>query len=187
MLKKLTIYFLSLMFVLGGINTIYAIDGKQNISDNEIELQANDNTFLTDLSDDDYAELGKYKIEKIKDNIYHLDEGTKALPGEAIDDNDNMTTPSSMYFIIEDEGVILIELGNGAPLGSEDEANAKTIIESIVGKKSLTILITHNHGDHTGFGTSTTLFENIDVKEVYISEPDYEGSVTVLKQFVMPV
>ena len=181
--KKFLISSLCLMFALGGVSAIYAIEDDSKVPE-IAEFQVGDNAFLADLQDDGYAELGKYKVEKIKDNIYHWDEGTTALPGGAYDDEGNMNNPSSMYFIVEDNDVILVDLGNGAAKDSEDEANAKTIVESMVGDKPLTILITHNHGDHTGFGTSTVVFENINVEEVYISEPDYDGAVTALQQFV---
>lgn len=185
MLKKLLMCSLSLMLALSGTTLVHAENGEQETEANEeVEMKAGDNEFLKDLNDDGYAELGKYKVEKIKENIYHWDEGTKSLPGGATDENGNMNNPSSMYFVVEEEGVILIDLGNGAVTGSEDEKNAKTIIESMVGAKPLTILVTHSHADHTGFGKSSVVFENVNVENVYISAPDYDAASADLKQFM---
>ena len=183
MFKKIMISSLCFMFALSGINVVHAEDEEPD-PEEVVTLEAGDSEFLADLNEDGSAELGKYKVEKIKDNIYHWDEETKALPGGATDDDGNFNNPSSMYFVLGEEGVILIDLGNGAEAGSEDEKNAKTIVESMVGDKPLTILITHSHGDHTGFGKSTTLFENINVEAVYISEPDYAAASKALQQFV---
>jgi len=172
------------MVALGGINVVHAEDGEpETTTPDEVEITAGDDEFLADLADDGYAELGKYKVEKIKENIYHWDEGTKALPGGATDAEGNFNNPSSMYFVLGEDGVVLVDLGNGAAAGSEDEANAKAIVESMVGNKPLTILITHSHGDHTGFGRSTAVFENINVEAVYVSEPDYELASEALQQF----
>lgn len=149
----------------------------------EPKSDESEKAFLTDLNEaDGYAELGKYKVEKMTDKIYHWDEGTKDLPGGATNSSGAMNNPSSMYFVVEDSGVVLVDLGNGAT-EEEDLANAKTIVQAMVGDKPLTILITHNHGDHTGFGRSTSVFENVNVEKVYISDKDYDGSLKALEQF----
>ena len=185
MLKKIMISALSFVFALSVVDAVYAIGGASEPENSDpITARIGENEFLDDLNDDGYAELGKYKVEKIKDNIYHWDEGTKALPGGAEDAEGNMNNPSSMYFIEDEDGVILIDLGNGAEAGSEDENNAKTIVESMVGSKPLTVLLTHSHGDHTGFAKSTAVFENINVEQVYISDLDYASAEAALKNFV---
>ncbi len=166
-LKKKLIISLSFLFALGNVSVIQA--------------HADENDFLTDLADDGYAELGRYKVEEIKDNVYHWDEETEALPGGAYDEDGNMNNPSSMYFITDDTGVILVDLGNGSS-DEEDIQNAKTIVESIVGDKPLTIIITHSHSDHTGYGNST-IFENVNVEKVIVSAPDYDDAYDAISQF----
>lgn len=179
--KKFFISSLSLIFALSGIGAIQAQE-KQEVPSNVVQLNAEGNAFLTDLNDDGYAELGRYKVEKIKDNIYHWDEGTKKLPGGAVDDNGVSNNPSSMYFVLEDDGVLLVDLGNGSQ-NNEDIQNAKTIVNSMAGDKPLSIIITHSHGDHTGFGRSETVFEDVTVDQVYISNPDYAAAADAISQF----
>lgn len=177
--KKFFTCSLSLLVALSGIGAVQA-QGEQKKNPSN-DLLGNNNSFLEDLNDG-YAELGRYKVEKINDNVYHWDEGTKDLPGGATDDKGVMNNPSSMYFVVDENGVILVDLGNGSQK-EEDINNAKTIIKSMKGDKPLSIIITHNHGDHVGFGKSDDLFNDIEVDNVYISEPDYNGAYDAIKQF----
>lgn len=147
----------------------------------QVELNAEGNDFLKDLLEDGYAELGRYKVEKIKDNVYHWDEGTKDLPGGATDSSGNMNNPSSMYFVLDEEGTILVDLGNGSKV-EEDIANAKTIIQSLTVNNHLSVILTHSHPDHVGWGY-TNVFEGLTVDALYVSEPDYEASKDAIKQF----
>lgn len=182
--KKIFFGYLSIMFAFSTISAIQAEDiQKSNPAvPKEIVLNETGNAFLADLNEDGYAELGRYKVEKIKDNIYHWDEGTKKLPGGAVDDNGVSNNPSSMYFVLEDDGVLLVDLGNGSQ-NNEDIQNAKTIVNSMTGNKPLSIIITHSHGDHTGFGRSETVFEDVTVEQVYISNPDYAAAAGAISQF----
>ena len=136
--------------------------------------------FWTDLNEDGYVEVGKYKVEKIKENVYHMDEGIQALPGGANDEAGNMNNPSSIYFVEREDEVLMVDLGNPAGTGVND---AKTIVKEMVGAKKLSILITHSHGDHTGLGLSTDVFDGIDVNKVYVSKPDQAAASSALAQF----
>ena len=44
----------------------------------------------------------------------------------------------------------------------------------MTGDKHLSIIITHSHGDHTGFGRSKEVFSNVTVDNVYVSDADYD-------------
>lgn len=68
--------------------------------------------FWTDLNEDGYVEVGKYKVEKIKENVYHMDEDIQALPGGANDEAGNMNNPSSIYFVEREDEVLMVDLGN---------------------------------------------------------------------------
>ena len=136
--------------------------------------------FWDDLNEDGYVEVGKYKVEKIKENVYHMDEGIQALPGGANDEAGNMNNPSSIYFVERDDEVLMVDLGNPAGTGVND---AKTIVKEMVGAKKLSILITHSHGDHTGLGLSTEVFDGINVNKVYVSKPDQAAASSALAQF----
>ena len=187
MFKKMLIGSLCALLSLSGIKVIHA-EEEQDVKspDNKIESKAGDQKFLEDLNADGYAELGRYKVEKLKDNIYHWDEGTRSLPGGATDGEGNMNNPSSMYFIVDEDGVILVDLGNGSK-DPNDLKNAKTIVKSMVGTKPLTILLTHNHGDHVGFASTdvSNIFDDVNVEKVYISTLDYnDDAKKALKQFV---
>lgn len=136
--------------------------------------------FWTDLNEDGYVEVGKYKVEKIKENVYHMDEDIQALPGGANDESGNMNNPSSIYFVERDDEVLMVDLGNPAGTGVND---AKTIVKEMVGTKKLSILITHSHGDHTGLGLSKEVFDGINVNKVYVSKPDQAAASSALTQF----
>lgn len=74
------------MFALSGISVVQAQNtGEQTNSDISelLTLDENNSEFLKTLMKDGYAELGRYKVEKIKDNVYHWDEGTKKLPSRS--------------------------------------------------------------------------------------------------------
>ena len=184
--KKVFISSLSIMFALSGISVVQAQNTGEQKTNSDISelltLDENNSEFLKTLMKDGYAELGRYKVEKIKDNVYHWDEGTKKLPGGATDENGAMNNPSSMYFVLSEDGVVLVDLGNGSQ-NEEDIQNAKTIVESMTGDKHLSIIITHSHGDHTGFGRSKEVFSNVTVDNVYVSDADYDVAFEAISQF----
>lgn len=138
-------------------------------------------TFLETLTRDGYAEVGKYKVEKIIDNVYHMDESTLALPGGSTDSDGNMNNPSSIYFVIDDEEVLIIDSGN--PASEDKETDAKIITEALTAGKPVTIAYTHGHGDHTGLARSSTVFENVNVKRVYIAQADLPAASEAIAQF----
>ena len=84
--KKVFISSLSIMFALSGISVVQAQNTGEQKTNSDISelltLDENNSEFLKTLMKDGYAELGRYKVEKIKDNVYHWDEGTKKLPWE---------------------------------------------------------------------------------------------------------
>lgn len=125
--KKVFISSLSIMFALSGISVVQAQNTGEQKTNSDISelltLDENNSEFLKTLMKDGYAELGRYKVEKIKDNVYHWDEGTKKLPGGATDENGAMNNPSSMYFVFTEDGVVLVDLGNG----SQNEEVFKTL------------------------------------------------------------
>lgn len=144
-------------------------------------ILAVDGDFWSILNSEGSVEYGTYKIEKIKDGIYHMDESTEALPGGATDSDGNINNPSSIYFIEGDDTVLMVDLGN--PVSGNSELFAKQVVEEMVGDKTLSIVVTHSHSDHTGLGASSTVFEGINVDKVYISEADYEAASSTLSQF----
>lgn len=137
--------------------------------------------FLSALNANGYAEVGGYKVKKIKDNVYCMDEATKSLPGGAKDADGNMNNPSSIYFVESDNDVLVVDLGN--PAAGEKETDVKIIFEAMTGSKNVTIAITHGHGDHTGLGRSEAVFENVKVDAVYMGAEDIASAVDALKQF----
>ena len=152
--------------------------------DDGISLQADggptSEEFWDELNKEGYVELGKYKVEKIKDNVYHMDESTKELPGGATDSEGNMNNPSSIYFVERDDSVLMVDLGNPA---GDSKWDAKTIVDYMVGEKTLSIVLTHSHGDHTGLGQSSEVFADVTVDKVYIGSPDKDTASSALTQF----
>lgn len=148
----------------------------------ERDLEAEKAAFLEDLSEDGYAEVGTYKVELIKEGVYHMDEGIQSNPGGDVDENGVFHNPSSMYFVDEGEEVLMVD--NGNPAQGDAEMDAKVIVEAMTAGKPLTILYTHSHGDHTGLALSGTVFENVDVVKAYIGEPDLETGKEAIAQFL---
>ena len=74
-------FFSSVMSALSGISVVQAQNTGEQKTNSDISelltLDENNSEFLKTLMKDGYAELGRYKVEKIKDNVYHWDEGTK--------------------------------------------------------------------------------------------------------------
>ncbi len=146
------------------------------------DLAKEEQTFRQALDTDGYGEVGKYKVEKIKDHVYHMDEGTKALPGGATDSDGNMNNPSSIYFVESDNSILMVDLGN--PASGEAETDAQIIVEAMTKGKNVDIVLTHSHGDHTGLARSKAVFSNVNVDNVYIGEPDYDSAKEAIQQFV---
>lgn len=142
--------------------------------DENAEKQA----FLETLEKEGYAEVGAYKVEKIKDNIYHMDEGIKALPGGATDADGNRNNPSSIYFVVEDNEILIVDGGNRPDDGSEKEADARIIVEAMTGDRQITYAYSHGHVDHVGLTWNPAVFANIkdQFKVLYMHEADYVDS-----------
>ncbi len=147
----------------------------------ERDVDAEKAAFLETLQTDGYAEVGTYKVEEIIDDVYHMDESTLGLPGGAIDEDGNMNNPSSIYFVVEDDEVLIVD--NGNPAEGDAETDAKIIMEALTDGKDVTMVYTHGHGDHTGLAQSTAVFENVNVQKVYISEADLEAASEAIAQF----
>ena len=145
------------------------------------DLEAEKAAFLEDLADG-YAEVGVYKVELIKDGVYHMDEETEAVPGGYVDEAGNFNNPSSIYFV-DDGGEVLI-VDNGNPAEGEAELDAKVIMEAMTDGKPVTMVYTHSHGDHTGLARSEVVFENVDVQKAYIGAPDLETASEAIGQFL---
>lgn len=145
------------------------------------DLEAEKAAFLETLQAEGRAEVGVWKVERIRDNVYHMDEDTVGNPGGSISPEGVFNNPSSIYFIVEEGEVLIVDLGN--PTFGEGETDAKVIMEAMTAGKPVTILLTHSHGDHTGLGRSTAVFENIDVQKVLIGAPDLETAMDAIGQF----
>jgi glyoxylase-like metal-dependent hydrolase (beta-lactamase superfamily II) len=112
-----------------------------------------------------------------------MDEETKEVPGGAnIPDykdretgeekTEVMNNPSSMYFVVTDNEVVMID--GGDVLRSEEKyESAKSIIQAMTDGKPLTFIITHGHSDHVRMITTEGVLDDIDVKAVYIGADDY--------------
>ena len=119
-----------------------------------------------------YKEYGRYKIELLKKDVYHIDENTKAIPAGAMEEDGSYNNPSSMYLILNELGAVLVDLGYG-PKSEQDLFNFQNLLETFIGNKPLTILFTHNHFDHIGFLKHLEVFANIKLENIYISKKDF--------------
>lgn len=82
-----------------------------------------------------------YSIEKLKDNVYHINDYSKSPGGK------NGLNPASMYLIKGSEKSLLIDAGN-KNIKARKELLA--IVNQLRGTTPLEIAVTHNHEDHTG-------------------------------------
>ncbi|MBR4163790.1 MAG: MBL fold metallo-hydrolase, partial [Solobacterium sp.] len=155
----------------------------EEVAEGENDLESQKTAFLETLEKDGYAEFGAYHVEKIKDGVYHMDEELKSCPGGAnlpdyvdIDTGETktgvMNNPSSMYFVVTDNEVVMID-GGDVLRSQEKFDSAKAIIEAMTGEKPLTFIITHGHSDHVRMVTTEGVLDNVNVKAVYIGKDDY--------------
>lgn len=166
MRKKLGINILAATMVLMlGIGNVSALGTGTRDLENEKSL------LIEDLKDG-YGEVGKYKIEEITDGVYHMDEGTKALPGGANDENGNMNNPSSIYFVDEGDSVLIVDGGNPVWNNEILSQDAQIIVEAICQEKKVDVVFTHGHYDHLGLQWSNSIMENINLNNIYIEERD---------------
>ena len=95
----------------------------EEVAEGENDLESQKAAFLETLENDGYAEFGAYHVEKIKDGVYHMDEELKSCPGGAnlpdyvdIETGETktgvMNNPSSMYFVVTDNEVVMIDGGD---------------------------------------------------------------------------
>ena len=155
----------------------------------ERDIEAEKAAFKAALEKDGYAEMGSYKVELMRDGVYHMDEETKAYPGgstlAAYIDRETgeektgvMNNPSSMYFVVTDNEVVMID--GGDVLRSEEKfQSAKAIIEVMTDGKPLTFIITHGHSDHVRMITTAGVLDDVNVKAVYVDEADYKDGYVV--------
>ena len=127
--------------------------------------------FWKALNEKGIVENDTYKVERIRDNVYHMDEGTSALPGGATKDG-VMNNPSSIYFVVDGDEVLMIDLGNPVTAGTPAAKDAKEVIDEFAKGKNLTIALTHSHPDHVGLGMTPELFADTTVQKIYVSEAD---------------
>ncbi|WP_288596182.1 MBL fold metallo-hydrolase [uncultured Thomasclavelia sp.] len=127
---------------------------------------------LIDADLNQYFEVGSLRIRKIQNNVFEIDEATTTVPANGPTNN-----CSSMYLIINENSATLIDAGNGQGEGTLNknfkEEDMKTILEKIVGNRSLKIILTHRHIDHIGLLTNGTTVIPSDTT-IYIHEDDLE-------------
>ena len=127
--------------------------------------------FWKALNEKGIVENDTYKVERIRDNVYHMDEETSTLPGGATKDG-VMNNPSSIYFVVDGDEVLMIDLGNPVTAGTPAAKDAKEVIDEFAKGKNLTIALTHSHPDHVGLGMTPELFADTTVQKIYVSEAD---------------
>ncbi|MBQ9824658.1 MAG: MBL fold metallo-hydrolase, partial [Solobacterium sp.] len=154
----------------------------------ERDIEAEKEAFKAALEKDGYAEIGSYKVEKMRDGVYHMDEETKAFPGGSTLDpyidrvtgeevSNVMNNPSSMYFVVTDNEVVMID-GGDVLRSQEKYDSAKAILDVMTDGKPLTFIITHGHSDHVRMITTEGVLDDINVKAIYVGEDDYvDGQV----------
>ena len=149
----------------------------------ERDIEAEKAAFKAALEADNYAEMGSWKVELMKDGIYHMDEETKAVPGGATipDYKDRVTgetvsgvmnNPSSIYFVVTENALTVID-GGDVLRSQEKYDSAKAILEVMSDGKPITFLITHGHSDHVRMITTEGVLDGLDIEGVYIGADDY--------------
>lgn len=144
-------------------------------NETERDLDAESTKFLETVTKDGYAEVGQFKVEKIKDNIYHMDEGTKALPGGAVNEQGVMNNPSSIYFVVEENDLLIVDGGNPAGDDISKKFDAKVIVNAFGKNKNIFFALTHNHGDHVGLLVDQEVLSDLNLKAVYVDRKDAYG------------
>lgn len=144
-------------------------DTTDSVADRDLEAEKTE--FLDTLNQDGYAEVGAYKVEKIKDNIYHMDEATKSLPGGATNEKGDMNNPSSVYFVTDGNSLLIVDGGN-----PNSDANyvfdRKVIVEALGQGKEVSFALTHKHGDHVGLLVDQEILSGINLQAVYVDNKD---------------
>ena len=132
--------------------------------------------FLAALEQEGYAEHGYYSVENLGNQIYHMHEGTKTVPPGTLrnpGDPASMNNPSSVYFAVEGDELLVIDGGNIPAEGSAAEKDAKFILDTFGENKKVSFALTHSHGDHIGLLMNRSVTENLEIKAVYLGREDY--------------
>jgi glyoxylase-like metal-dependent hydrolase (beta-lactamase superfamily II)/poly(3-hydroxybutyrate) depolymerase len=149
--------------------------------DTQAKREEQKENFTASLATDGYAEVGEYKVSLIEgtSNVYLMDEETVEDPG-GFRENGSMNNPSSIYIVVEENEVLIVDGGNPIDLTTEADKleDAAFILskmtESADGtKKTTTAILTHSHYDHVGLFSDETLLEAMNLQTLYIAENDY--------------
>ena len=135
-----------------------------------------EDTMLNTLLEKGYVETENLGVTKVSgelgviEGVYHVDESLQDCPG-SVDNNG-----SSMYFIVDEKEVLLIDAGNG--FYSND---FQLVLDMLTKDRTLEVALTHNHGDHVGELKNKTIPTGT---KVYMTKADYSDSMMeVLKDY----
>lgn len=127
-----TIIFLSLMFLFPSISSnAQVIDHAPKFS-GKVKVPKKDGETKVEAY---------YSVEKLRDNVYHINDYSKSPGGK------KGINPASMYLIKGSDKALLIDGGNKNIKARKELA---AIVNKLRGTTPLEIAVTHNHEDHTG-------------------------------------
>lgn len=138
-------------------------------------MNHNMNEFMRILEKDGYAETKCFKVEKLAEKIYHMDEGTSIHPAGCLmnpDDPSSMNNPSSIYFVKGEHELLVIDGGNIPEAGSDKEECARMILEAMAQDRTVSFALTHGHGDHIGLLMNREIVKNLKIGTIYIGKGD---------------
>ena len=78
----------------------------------------------------DYYENGSFRVTKVQENIFHIDEATTDHPADGPTNN-----CSSMYLVVDETSATLIDGGNGQYNSNFSKENMTAILNDLVGEK----------------------------------------------------
>lgn len=132
--------------------------------------------------DGDTLEHGPYTVERLAENVYHIEDGIAAYPpgfwvnedGSPAPDaeGNTMNNCADMYMVLGADRALLIDLSNAITRDSAAKA-LQDIAYGLAGDRALDIAITHGHPDHVGMASA---FTDSDVA-IYFPDGDYQDYI----------
>ncbi len=113
------------------------------------------------------SSVGPFTVEALSDKVYHIEDYNEVRA------RGGANNCSDVFLIVGNKDALLIDLTNPVHRSWDSTAveSLQKIVADRIGKRKLTVTVTHNHGDHLGM--LPAFYETADF---WVPAADFEGT-----------